>query len=290
MPQLSDEDIQTREVLGWQGLHLLHFRGSACSQKVRIFLNLKGIDWTSHPVNLATQENFKPWFLGVNPRGLVPVLVHDGRVFIESNDILSYLEGIFPEPTLIPDEHRGEASTLLREEDDLHLSLRSLTMRFVLPRFLVAKKPAALVRYEQTRGTVGGIPDPHKEIELQFWRDYARQGVTDEEALAAAGRFKRVYDRFDPILAQRAYLLGDRLGVLDIAWFIYTHRLDSAGYPIAANHPAVHRWYRELLARDEFAREVSAPFPLRLISSGLRASQALRGTTLPRVSAPLWKR
>jgi len=290
MPQLSEADIQTREVLAWQGLHLLHFRASACSQKVRIFLNLKGIEWISHPVNLATGANFEPWFLGVNPRGLVPVLVHDGRVHIESNDILTYLERIFPEPALIPEERRDEAATLLREEDDLHLSLRSLTMRFVLPRFLAAKKPAALVRYEQTRGTVGGIRDPHKEIELQFWRDYARQGVTDEEAQAAASRFKRVYDRFDAVLADRAYLLGDRLGVLDIAWFIYTHRLESAGYPVAANHPAVYRWYRELLARDEFAREVSAPLPVTLITRGLRAAQVLRGTTLSRVAAQVWER
>ena len=82
MAELFDEDIETREVLDWQGVHLLHFSGSACSQKTRIFLNLKGIDWVSHPVNLGTQQNYTPWFLGINPRGLVPVLVHDGAVHI----------------------------------------------------------------------------------------------------------------------------------------------------------------------------------------------------------------
>ena len=34
----------------------------------------------------------QPWFLGINPRGLVPVLVHDGAVHIESNDIIQYLD------------------------------------------------------------------------------------------------------------------------------------------------------------------------------------------------------
>ena len=96
MPLLLEKDIQTREVLDWQGLHLLHFASSACSQKVRIFLNLKGIEWTPHAVNLAAQKNYEPWFLGINPRGLVPVLVHDGAVYIESNDILAYLEETFP--------------------------------------------------------------------------------------------------------------------------------------------------------------------------------------------------
>ena len=90
MVQLADADIQTREVLDWQGVHLFHFASSSCSQKTRIFLNLKGIEWESHPVDLMRQQNYTPWFLGINPRGLVPVLVHDGVVHIESNDILMY--------------------------------------------------------------------------------------------------------------------------------------------------------------------------------------------------------
>ena len=45
MVQLADSDISTKEVLDWQGIHLIHFAGSTCSQKTRIFLNLKGIDW-----------------------------------------------------------------------------------------------------------------------------------------------------------------------------------------------------------------------------------------------------
>src|SRR5260221_2672724 len=89
MVQLVESDIKTREVLDWKGVHVLHFMGSSCSQKLRVFLNLKGIPWESHHVDLMANENFRPWFLGINPRGLVPVLVHDGAVHIESNDINS---------------------------------------------------------------------------------------------------------------------------------------------------------------------------------------------------------
>ena len=288
MPRLMEKDIHTREVLNWQGLHLLHFASSACSQKVRIFLNLKGIDWTPHAINLATQKNFEPWFLGINPRGLVPVLVHDGAVYIESNDILTYLEETFPEPRLIKDGQHQEVSALLREEDDLHLSLRSLTMRFVVPKFLAAKRPAALAAYEQDRGTVGGVPDDHKEIELRFWRDYERQGVTDAEALAAATRFRKVFERLEVTLGDQVYLLGDSLGVLDIAWFIYTHRLMRTGYPFARQHPHVDRWYRDLLARDGFAKEVNEPLPLRLIGAGLHAVHRFSGRTLAKVASSAW--
>src|SRR6201988_5044158 len=96
MVQLLDRDITTREGLGWKGVHVLHYMGSSCSQKLRIFLNLNGIAWESHLVDLPTNENFQPWFLGINPRGLVPVLVLDGAVHIESNDIIQYLEQKFP--------------------------------------------------------------------------------------------------------------------------------------------------------------------------------------------------
>ena len=58
MVQLVDGDIKTREVLDWKGVHVLHFMGSSCSQKLRIFLNLKGIKWESHLVDLFANENF----------------------------------------------------------------------------------------------------------------------------------------------------------------------------------------------------------------------------------------
>ena len=115
MVQLVDSDIRTREVLGWQGAHVLHFIGSSCSQKLRVFLNLKKIQWQSHPIDLPSNENMQPWFLGINPRGLVPVLVHDGAVHIESNDIIQYLEERFPTPRLIPAGHENEVAALLNQ-------------------------------------------------------------------------------------------------------------------------------------------------------------------------------
>ena len=47
MVKLADEDIKTREVLDWKGLHVFHFIFSSCSQKLRIFLALKGVDYES---------------------------------------------------------------------------------------------------------------------------------------------------------------------------------------------------------------------------------------------------
>ena len=56
---------------------------------MRIFLALKGVDWESHEIDLMTNENLSDYYLGINPRGLLPSIVHDGDVHIESNDILT---------------------------------------------------------------------------------------------------------------------------------------------------------------------------------------------------------
>jgi glutathione S-transferase len=258
MVQLIDSDIRTREVLGWKGVHVLHFAGSSCSQKLRIFLNLKGIPWQSHPIDLPGHENFKPWFLGINPRGLVPVLVHDGAVHIESNDIIQYLEKVFPTPKLIPAGRDNEVTALLRHEDDLHLDLRTLSFRFVFAPPGPPKPAEALASYAANgSGTVGGLVDRDKQVQIEFWQRAAREGFTDERVRASAQKFRAEFEALDRRLAASPYLMGDNLTVLDIAWFIYAYRLSLAGYPFARLHPRVHAWKEKLLARPEFAKEIA---------------------------------
>jgi glutathione S-transferase len=256
MVQLVDSDIKTREVLDWKGVHVLHFIGSSCSQKLRVFLNLKGIPWESHPVDLPANENFQPWFLGINPRGLVPVLVHDGAVHIESNDIITYLEKTFPTPKLIPAGHENEVAALLKHEDNLHLDLRTLSFRFVFAPPGPPKPAAALKNYAADSGTVQGAADRDKQIQIEFWQRAAKEGFTDERARASAQKFRTAFDAMDKQLAQQPYLMGEALSVLDIAWLIYVHRLSLAGYPFRRLHPHVFAWKERLASRPEFAKEI----------------------------------
>jgi glutathione S-transferase len=258
MVQLFDGDIRTREVLDWKGVHVLHFAGSSCSQKLRIFLNLKGIAWESHSVDLRGYDNLRPWFLGINPRGLVPVLVHDGKVHIESNDIIEYLERVYPTPRLIPAGHENEVGTLLKHEDALHLDLRILSFRFVFALPGPPKPADVLKAYaEGGAGTVQGLKDREKEIQIAFWQRAAQEGFTDERARASAEKFRAEFEALDRILTESNHLMGNELSVLDVAWFIYTYRLSLAGYPLQRLHPHVFAWKEKLLARPEFAKEIA---------------------------------
>jgi glutathione S-transferase len=285
MVQLIDGDIKTREVLDWKGVHVLHFMGSSCSQKLRIFLNLKGIEWQSHIVDLFTNENFRPWFLGINPRGLVPVLVHDGAVHIESNDIIAYLEKAFPAPKLIPAGHENEVAALLRHEDDLHLDLRTLSFRFVFDRPGPPKPAEALASYAANgSGTVQGAADRDKQTQIEFWQRAAKEGFTDQAARASAQKFRVDFDALEQRLANQPYLLGATLSVLDIAWFIYANRLALGGYPIARLHPRLGVWFGKLAARPEFAKEVAMPPEAKERIEVTRRAHAQAGKSLEMVA------
>ena len=285
MVQLVDGDIRTREVLGWKGVHVLHFMGSSCSQKLRIFLNIKGIQWVSHLVDLFTNENFSPWFLGINPRGLVPVLVHDGAVHIESNDIIQYLEKTFPTPKLIPSGHENEVAALLKHEDDLHLDLRTLSFRFVFAPPGPPKPAESLKSYAMNgSGTVQGSKDHDRDIQIEFWERAAREGFTDDRSRASAQKFRVEFDKLDKRLAQQSYLMGDALSVLDIAWFIYAHRLSLAGYPLARLHPRVSAWVEKLRARPEFSKEIEMPPEAVTRLEATHRAHAKAGKTLEMVA------
>lgn len=280
---LTDEQVKTKEVRDWQGLHLLHFRGSACSQKVRVLLREKGIKYKSHPVNLARNEHVSAWYLGINPRGVVPALVHDGVVHVESNDILEYLDGLpSTKPSFFPqtDEERKAVGESLKLEDSLHVDLRNLTMGFMTPRGLVTKSEETLERYEKE-----GVDDPSRTKEVAWWRDFAENGITDEAARASIKAYRSAFDTLDRRLENAEWLIGDRLSVLDLAWFISSNRLELAGYPLNW-HPKLHDWHRRLKKRPAFARETNMGFMITKVVVPLyRRFRYLQGTTIAQMAA-----
>jgi glutathione S-transferase len=261
MVQLAKDDITTKEVFDWQGIHLLHFSGSTCSKKIRMFLDYKHIDWVSHPINLVKRENNSDWFMGINPRGLVPVLVHDGQVHIESNDILDYLERLYPAPPLMPAEHSAELAELLQTEDELHVDLRNLTMRFTAPTKLMQRTKEQLAQYANAgTGRVGGEADSHKAEELAYWRNFAaNKGITDTQVVESASRFKQELDKLENRLKSHDYLLGDTVSLADISWFVNINRILLAGYPLQRLHPRVFAWRSRMMETPAFAREAKAP-------------------------------
>jgi maleylpyruvate isomerase len=85
-----------------------YFRSSA-AYRVRIALNLKGIEAERRPVHLRKGEQRSPDFLRRNPAGLVPLWSEAGWSLSQSLAIIEYLDEDHPEPPLLPGSARDRA-------------------------------------------------------------------------------------------------------------------------------------------------------------------------------------
>lgn len=75
---------------------------SSAAYRVRIALNLKGIDYESRPVNLLESEQRSDDYRALNPQGLVPLLEIDGHRLTQSLAILGYLDARYPNQPFLP--------------------------------------------------------------------------------------------------------------------------------------------------------------------------------------------
>jgi maleylacetoacetate isomerase len=82
---------------------ILHdFALSSASYRVRIALNLKGLEYETRSYRLRAGDQRAPDYLALNPAGLVPTLEIDGLVITQSLAIIDYLDATRVEPRLIP--------------------------------------------------------------------------------------------------------------------------------------------------------------------------------------------
>ena len=103
--------------------------------KARLALEEKELAWESELLNLQRGDQHQPAYLKLNPNAVVPTLVHDGRVLIESTLIIEYLDEAFPGTALMPAEPylRAQARLFMKKIDDyLHAATSTVTSRSTL--------------------------------------------------------------------------------------------------------------------------------------------------------------
>jgi glutathione S-transferase len=264
-------------VRNWRGVHLLHFDASPCSQKVRILLNEKIIAWESHSVDIHKHHHATPWFLSINPRGVVPVLVHDGAVHVESNDIMVYVDKLPSErATFIPRaaEQRAQVMEELAYQSSLRLGTRALTAKFMPLQARHLRNRKALDDYRQN-----GIPDLSRDMEIAWWQRTADNGIAQETLVESFAEHRDAMRRLDYRLQDREWLYGKRISVLDIAWFTTIHRLKVLGYDLS-KHRYLTSYYERLLLRPAFQQELQIKGPLRIIVPAYRLYKRMTGSKL----------
>ena len=83
-------------------MKLYNFWRSGTSHRLRIALNLKGLDTEYVAVDLRTEQHLQATFKALNPQQLVPALDTGDQVLIQSPAIIEWLEEKYPTPALLP--------------------------------------------------------------------------------------------------------------------------------------------------------------------------------------------
>jgi glutathione S-transferase len=234
---LTERSIKIRLTL-MEPLHLLHFRISHFSEKVRWALDHKRCP--------HSRESMIPGFHIPRVRFLtgqnkLPVLLVDGEPIVGSSRILEELERRHPEPPLFPQDPAARARAMEIQrffDDEVAPDLRTLFWSTYLDKPAVATAMA----------TAGAPPAVHAVWRMLFpllrpaFRGNLGQGPTN--VARARAQMRGYFDRLESEIGPGGYLVGDTFGVADLcAAAMMTAILRPPQFP----YPLPEPWPEELV-------------------------------------------
>ena len=231
-------------------LTLYHGRTSVCSVKARLALAEKGVPFESRLLTLRGDQ-FAPDYMKLNPNAVVPTLVHDGEVVIESTVIMHYADEAFPGPSLMPADPlaRTKARLMAKLMDEyVHTSCMTLTFATANRAHLVQLSAAEL------EAELAKSPDI-KRAEIK--REVVKHGLDAAVAKDALHHFGKLLDRIEATTQDTPYIAGADWSLADAAATPYVVRLDKLKLAQMWEHrPGVARWYDRVRARPSFKTAV----------------------------------
>src|SRR6201987_3526035 len=180
---------------------LHHGWRSSASRRVRLCLEEKGVIYESHVVDMANQEHHSAESRKINPLGVIPTMIHDGRTLHESGTICEYLDESFPDPPLRPTTpyERGVMRNWIRHIDALIGNL----IVFNGPHHL--QKVAEKWSDEELAEKMKSIPSKERQ---EAWLRVARKPYTEDERDAARAKLVQLLGRMEEALAPSPWLVG----------------------------------------------------------------------------------
>lgn len=230
---------------------LFHGMASTCSKKVRIALYEKGVAFESRLLDLQKFEQHDPAYLAINPNGVVPALLHNGRAVIESSIIAEYVDEAFDGPELSPRDPaaRARMRLWLRFSDDAaYPAIAAPTWQFMRER---------AVRQLDTQGEdiLARIPTAERR---EKWTKMARTGFSDAEIAAAEQKMAGCLERLERQLAQSPWLAGEQFSLADAAVIPFAIRMRNLRPALVdhGHHSSVVRWLAQACERPAVARAI----------------------------------
>ena len=222
-----------KSVEALKGIHLYHGGISNCSMRVRMTLIEKGLPWTSHHLDLKLKENISDEYFGINPNGLVPTLIDDGVVHIESNDIIDYLDRTYPEPSLRAAGNEDEMLEWLRLAASIHVPAVKPYVYATRMQKKLKKTTEEQEKYDELQ--------KNEELKEFHARHAGGSEFGEDDIARAEDILKECFARLESALEDREWIMGDRFTLADISWIPLYFVLVGCGYPFG-NRPNISRW------------------------------------------------
>lgn len=246
-----------------QSMILYHHGSSACAAKVRFAMAEKQLQWDGVYIDILAGEQFKPEFLAVNPKAVVPALKHDGHVIVESTLICEYLEDCFPQIPLLPASpfERVQARYWTKAVDEeLHPACSALTY-VVSHRHTILRNGAG--NFDDFLKVGGSDGLAARTLKWQW----LQQGLEAPGATDKIRLYLSYLDRMELALADSDWLVGNAFSIADVAMAPYLNRLAALAMEATWQHgrlPNVESWFTRIQQRNTFQSAIRAWVPQAL--------------------------
>jgi glutathione S-transferase len=220
---------------------------SVCAQKVRIALAEKGQEYESRHMNLRAGETLQPDYMKLNPMGVVPTLVDDGKVIIESTMICEYLDDRFPAPPLRPADAFDKARMRLwtkQLDDSVHASTGAISVCIAFRHQHLKRDPKDVADY------LAKIPQPDRRDRVRMGIE---KGMDAPQFAPAIQRFAKLLKDIEAALETSPWLAGPAYSLADTGYTPYVWRLEHLGLDFLFG-PRTRAWADRLKARPSFAQ------------------------------------
>ena len=228
-------------------IELYHNDMSVCAQKVRFALAEKKLKWTGHHLNLRAGDQQKPEYLKLNPNAVVPTLVDNGAVIIESTMINEYLDDAYAEISLRPADAVSRARMRLwtkQLDDSVHAATSVVSSAIAFRYQKLAGGMEALEEFHRK------MPDPIKRE--RSWENVTK-GVESRFFPDAIKRFEKLLGDMESALSKHPWLAGKEFSLADIGYAPYATRLDHLQLQFLWDRrPGFAAWYERLLERRTY--------------------------------------
>lgn len=229
---------------------------SVCSMKARLSLEEKGLEWTSHEIDIVKAlDQFQPWYIEMNARAVVPTLKAGDKVVTNSAQIIRFVSDLPGGKSLMPtsESARQAVNEWIDRGDSVNLQTFSYANHpsFEQSEAILNARIARAFEYsEQYPKLADRYLDAARRV-LSYKKRESKDEVEKIEKTAL-----RHVDDLEKQLATSEYVVGDSYSLADVIWTVLLARFDLLKKPQllgAEAHPRVTAYYERVKARPTFA-------------------------------------